>query len=412
MVIRAFLFAARAIPTLAASRIRHCSKKYRLSKRLGAMVALCSLPIQLAYPPDVGSGTAGYAALWQTGCLLWVTQWASHRQRLRAFISTSHHRPANALRGKQGLRGMLMRKTIPREPSWFTTTTGEQRGYIQPHALHELWFHTGTACNLECPFCLEGSKPGDNRLNRIVLADIKPFIDEAASLGVRQFSFTGGEPFIVKDFVNILHYASTFRPCLVLTNGTDPVLKRLHHIERLADSRNPISFRISLDYPDEDRHDKGRGVGNFLRSIKALQRLFHMGFPVSVARQMETDEDSVAVDLTYRSLLIAHGLPEDLRIVAFPDFDIPNAKPDVPEVTEGCMTRYQTEETRRAFMCAFSKMVVKRNGAMRVYACTLVDDDPEYDLGGSLREAQTERILMRHHRCHTCFAFGSSCSEL
>jgi hypothetical protein len=57
-------------------------------------------------------------------------------------------------------------------------------------------------------------------------------------------------------------------------------------------------------------------------------------------------------------------------------------------------------------------MVIKRNGVMRVYACTLVDDDPEYDLGGSLREAQTERILLRHHRCHTCFAFGSSCSEL
>jgi hypothetical protein len=76
------------------------------------------------------------------------------------------------------------------------------------------------------------------------------------------------------------------------------------------------------------------------------------------------------------------------------------------------MTRYQNEDSRRAFMCAFSKMVIKRNGVMRVYACTLVDDDLEYDLGGSLREAQTERILMRHHRCHTCFAFGSSCSEL
>jgi MoaA/NifB/PqqE/SkfB family radical SAM enzyme len=307
---------------------------------------------------------------------------------------------------------MLMRKTIPRNSSWFTTTTGKPRGYIQPHALDELWFHTGTACNLECPFCLEGSKPGDNRLDRIVLADVKPFMDEAASLGVRQFSFTGGEPFIVKDFVNILHYAAALRPCLVLTNGADPVLKRLHHIERLIDSRNPISFRISLDYPDEDRHDKGRGAGNFIKAIKGLKSLLRMGFAVSVARQMETDEDIAVVERKYRSLLVAHDLPDDLRIVAFPDFGIPGSRPDVPEVTEGCMTRYQNEDSRRAFMCAFSKMVIKRNGVMRVYACTLVDDDLEYDLGGSLREAQTERILMRHHRCHTCFAFGSSCSEL
>ena len=52
---------------------------------------------------------------------------------------------------------------------WLLTPQGDPRGYIQPHALSELWFHTGTACNLACPFCLEGSKPGDNRLQRITL---------------------------------------------------------------------------------------------------------------------------------------------------------------------------------------------------------------------------------------------------
>jgi hypothetical protein len=62
-------------------------------------------------------------------------------------------------------------------------------------------------------------------------------------------------------------------------------------------------------------------------------------------------------------------------------------------------------------MCAFSKMVVKHNGRLRVYACTLVDDDGEYDLGGSLREAMLKRVSMRHHRCYSCFAFGASCSE-
>ena len=49
--------------------------------------------------------------------------------------------------------------------------------------------------------------------------------------------------------------------------------------------------------------------------------------------------------------------------------------------------------------CAYSKMVVKLGGRMRVYACTLVDDDPAYDQGGSLREAFTTRVMMRHHRC-------------
>jgi len=76
------------------------------------------------------------------------------------------------------------------------------------------------------------------------------------------------------------------------------------------------------------------------------------------------------------------------------------------------MTTYHTAESRAGFMCAFSRMVVKDKGKMRVYACTLVDDDPGYDLGGTLRDSLNQRIMMKHHRCFTCFKFGASCSEL
>ena len=284
---------------------------------------------------------------------------------------------------------------------WRRTSTGQPRGYIQPHALEELWFHTGTACNLECPFCLEGSRPGDNRLQRITLKDAQPFMDEAMTLGVRQFSFTGGEPFIVKGFINILSYASRLLPCLVLTNGTDPVLKRLHQIECLKDSEHPVSFRVSIDYPDEAQHDAGRGAGSFQKALQGMRSLHEMGFAVSVARQMQPGEDTAVVDAGYRDMLESADLPADLRIVAFPDFDTPGATPVVPDVTEDCMT-----------MCAFSKMVIKKNGRMRVYACTLVDDDDDYAQGETLAEALGERVMLRHHRCYSCFAYGSSCSEI
>jgi hypothetical protein len=104
-------------------------------------------------------------------------------------------------------------------------------------------------------------------------------------------------------------------------------------------------------------------------------------------------------------------LPADTRIVFFPDFGVPDETRAVPFVTHSCMTTYQTEATRREFMCAYSKMVVKQGGRMRVYACTLVDDDPDYDQGGNLRESMGKRVMMRHHRCFSCFKFGASCSE-
>jgi len=292
------------------------------------------------------------------------------------------------------------------------TAAGDPRGYIDPHALREVWFHTGTACNLACPFCLEGSKPGDSRLGRITLAEAAPFIDEAVVLGVEQFSFTGGEPFIVKDFVNILRYASQFKPCLVLTNGTAPLLKRLAQIAPLREQPQPIAFRVSIDYPDRARHDAGRGAGTFEQSWAALAKLHALGFRVSIARQMEKGENAAAVAAAYGDLLEEHGLPRGTTLVAFPDFLLPRAHATVPAITENCMTIYQSEQTRRAFMCAFSKMIVKKNGRLRVYACTLVDDDPDYDLGGTLAESARKRIMLRHHRCYSCFKYGSSCSEI
>jgi len=294
---------------------------------------------------------------------------------------------------------------------WLSTTTGEPRGYIEPHALSELWFHTGTACNLACPFCLEGSSPGDTRLDRMTLADVTPLMQEAIELGVEQFSFTGGEPFIVKDFVNILNHASNLRPCLVLTNGTEPLLKRLKNIAPIKNNLHPVSFRISIDWPDRQRHDQGRGPGTFDQSLEAITRLQQLGFGVSLARQMESTEDTAAVNEKFQALVQQAGFKGDIRIVAFPDFALPGAPADVPAVTEGCMTRYQDEMSRRQFMCAFSKMVIKKNGRMRVYACTLVDDDTAYDQGSNLRAALQQRVMLKHHRCYTCFTYGSSCSE-
>jgi hypothetical protein len=98
--------------------------------------------------------------------------------------------------------------------------------------------------------------------------------------------------------------------------------------------------------------------------------------------------------------------------VGFPDFLLPGAHASVPTITEHCMTTYQSDDARRKFMCAFSKMIVKKDGRLRVYACTLVDDDPGYDLGGTLAESLPKRIMLRHHRCYSCFAYGSSCSEI
>ncbi len=305
-----------------------------------------------------------------------------------------------------------MAEILEKSENWSVTPKGDARGYIDSDQLREVWFHTGTACNLACGFCLEGSKPGDTRLGLVKLQDVAPYIEQALKLGAQQFSFTGGEPFLAKDLPKILALASTHRPCLVLTNGTEALHKRIAELENLTNSPNPVSFRVSLDHFDEKTHDLGRGAGSFAKALTGLKMLYDRGFPISVARHIWPDEDKNAAEDAFAQLFKDHDLPEDLTIVAFPDFALPGSLPKVPFVTTDCMTRYQNAESRKEFMCAFSRMIVKQDGKMRVYACTLVDDDLDYDLGPSLALSMGMRISMKHHRCYSCFAYGSSCSEI
>lgn len=299
-----------------------------------------------------------------------------------------------------------------RSEQWDYTPEGEPRGFIQSATLDELWLHTGTACNLACPFCLEGSKPGDNRLQLMRFDDARPYIDEALTLGVKQFSFTGGEPFINKDMVRILDYALQQRPCLVLTNATQPLIKRLKQIATLRGLKHKLHFRVSLDHFEASQHDMGRGEGMFAMALEGLRALHDMGFMLSIANQALAGVPPEVAAKKFAEVLHAAGLPKDLQRIEFPEFYPPEANVVAPQITQNCMINFQTEKSRRDFMCAFSRMVVKINGQTKVYACTLVDDDPDYALSETLAQSLQVPVSMKHHRCYSCFQFGASCSEM
>jgi pyruvate-formate lyase-activating enzyme len=260
----------------------------------------------------------------------------------------------------------------------------------------ELWIHTGTACNLQCPFCLEGSKPGDDRLQPMTLADVEPHLLAAVALGVQRFAFTGGEPLIVKEIAAILGRALALRPCLLVTNGTAPLIKRPQQLLTLKQHAHPLTFCISVDHPDERRHDAGRGWGNFKRAMAGLKILHAAGFAVCVARQALPDEVSVDVQRRYAELLRQHGLPP-LALVALPEFGAPGSPATQPPPTVA-----QLADSAAQPMCARSRMLVKRSGTVCVYACPLTDDDARFNLGASLDIGLQQPVELRHPRCWQC----------
>ncbi|HKO21923.1 MAG TPA: radical SAM protein, partial [Candidatus Eisenbacteria bacterium] len=88
-------------------------------------------------------------------------------------------------------------------------------------ALDTVWFQVaGTLCNLTCSHCFITCGPTNRRHAMMSRAETRPYLDEAVALGVRDFYFTGGEPFLNKELLPILEDALAIAPSTVLTNAT------------------------------------------------------------------------------------------------------------------------------------------------------------------------------------------------
>ena len=115
--------------------------------------------------------------------------------------------------------------------------------------LDHLWFQVaGTLCNLTCHHCFISCSPKNHAFGFLTLADVKRRLDESVALGVKEYYFTGGEPFLNPDMVPILVETLRYGPATVLTNGT--VLKDAWLTElRTAEERSiyGLEFRVSID---------------------------------------------------------------------------------------------------------------------------------------------------------------------
>ena len=68
--------------------------------------------------------------------------------------------------------------------------------------LDDLWFQVaGTLCNLDCTHCFISCSPHNHTFGFLDLATVRRVLDESVALGVKEYYFTGGEPFLNRDMV-------------------------------------------------------------------------------------------------------------------------------------------------------------------------------------------------------------------
>jgi radical SAM protein with 4Fe4S-binding SPASM domain len=105
--------------------------------------------------------------------------------------------------------------------------------------------------------------------NELSLEEIKRVIDELKQLGAIRIFFTGGEPFIRPDILDILNYTDKNGFAIYIsTNGTLVNLQTINHLKLLKHLR---TFQVSIDGLRKN-HDSIRGVkGTFDRVINTIE---------------------------------------------------------------------------------------------------------------------------------------------
>ena len=295
------------------------------------------------------------------------------------------------------------------------TAKGEKRARVAFTGYQTVWFNTGTLCNIACQNCYIESSPRNDRLAYLTRAEVRQFLDEAASLSQppAEIGFTGGEPFMNPVILDMIEdsLGGGFR-VLVLTNAMKPLQ---HFKAGLLDLNRgfpgQLSLRVSLDHYIPAQHECIRGVNTWQPAIDGLQWLARNEFDVSIAGRSAWAETEASMRAGYGKLFDELKLSIDAldsrRLVLFPEMD---ERVDVPEITERCWGILGKSPSD--VMCANSRMIIKRKGAEQpvVVSCTLLPYSAEFEMGSSLAAAMHTVALNHPHCARFCVLGGASCS--
>tara|TARA_B100001093_G_scaffold503583_1_gene558151 strand:+ start:1136 stop:2098 length:963 start_codon:yes stop_codon:yes gene_type:complete len=299
-----------------------------------------------------------------------------------------------------------------RDPDY--TARGEPRAEVPLGELQTVWFNTGTLCNLKCENCYIESSPKNDRLVYLSASEVDGFLREATNsqLGTTEIGFTGGEPFMNPDLINMLeNVLSRGFEALVLTNGMRPLMKCSEALLSLY-PREKCKFRISLDHFTQIGHERIRGKNTWEPALRGLKWLCEQGFQVSVAsRTCWTHSEDImrtGFDALFYNEKIAIDALNPASLVLFPEMD---DQIDVPEITESCWNVLGISPSE--LMCSSSRVVLKRKGASSpvVSPCTLLPYEKAYDFGSTLASAQHSVKLNHPHCSKFCVLGGASCSS-
>ena len=298
--------------------------------------------------------------------------------------------------------------TAPAAASSFDRIRAQTPPRVELRSLDTLWFQVaGTVCNLACTHCFISCSPTNHTHEFLSLAEVRRHLDDAARLGVKEYYFTGGEPFLNPDMEAILEATLRAGPASVLTNGLllDPA--RCARLAAMgAASDYSLDLRVSLDGYDPASNDAIRGEGVFERALAGVANLVAVGLnPVLTVTEVYDENATAEGKERFYALLRGLGIDKP-RLKVLPVFHLG------AEAERG--GAYESWQRLRAgdvpgdssdhLQCSSCRMVTDQG----VWVCPILVNEPDGRMGERLADTLGGHDL-GHPACWTCHAYGVSC---
>ena len=280
---------------------------------------------------------------------------------------------------------------------------------VSLRALDTLWFQVaGTICNIECTHCFISCSPKNHAHEMLSLAEVEARLAEARELGVREYYFTGGEPFMNRDMLPILEMTLKQGPATVLTNG---MLLRAEVCKRLRElfdaSEYSLDLRVSLDGFDAESHDAIRGKGVWDRVMIGLRNLAEVGLNPVIT--VTTAAEGVAGEegrTRFLEIIRSFGFTRP-RLKVLPLFHIgaEETRTRAYESWERLDRDSLTDDEAATLQCSSCRMVTSKG----VFVCPILIEEPEARMGDTLAETMRP-FALKYGACHTCWVDGVTCT--
>ena len=147
--------------------------------------------------------------------------------------------------------------------------------YDAEHQLEDVTLEVTYSCNERCVHCYVDNS--DKQRSILSLEEYKAMFVDMVNTGILYMSFTGGDPFVRKDFIDIYQYAALLGFAIdIYTNGLLIGEKELNILSQYRPRRVYISV-YSLD----DIHDSITGInGSLKKTINTIEKLIGINVKV------------------------------------------------------------------------------------------------------------------------------------